>query len=387
MLAVLSVCSGTLGAEAGGAGPGAERGDPTLPLPLKGQPAGYYSALAKVHTTYGLYKEAEVLQQKAIELENGRAKKERLSYELYDLIYCKAGWWDKAAEEIVRTMSLAEPGNAVQMRKYHMDRARALNEAGRPDEYIVELETLVQLSADEDERERALRTLHQALERLGKLEPKIEQYEAAVRKNPKDVTTLRILAGLYYGSGLLNQPAKAIEKIEQIRQAEPKDVNAAEQLARLYVSTKRAAKAVAVYEDLMDLNERRFEGYFTDAIAIIRPGGKDAEAIAWCEKIAKKYPKKPEILVRIGNIHNERGELAKAAEQYQKAIALLERPIDKLPMYFRLIECQLGARKYAEAEQSCREAKKLDIRVESMSKRLQDLLDRSLQGQGKPRQE
>ena len=75
--------------------------DPALPRPAKGKPANYYSSLAKVHATYRLYAMAEKLQLKAIEVEADRAKKEMLSFELFDRIYFRAKWWDKAAKEIL----------------------------------------------------------------------------------------------------------------------------------------------------------------------------------------------------------------------------------------------------------------------------------------------
>ena len=131
-------------ARQGSAGPASGAGkpeaDPSLPRPAKGQPLEYYRSLAHVHATYRLFEAAAALQLRAIELAADKAKKERLSFELFDRIYCRAKEWDKAAAEILRTIRLVEKGNTVQERKYRIDRARVLEEAGRTEEYIRELE-------------------------------------------------------------------------------------------------------------------------------------------------------------------------------------------------------------------------------------------------------
>ena len=368
----------------GGEGPGE---DETLPRPVKGQKPEYYAALAGVHAAFGFFAMAETLQLKAIEVEKERAKKERLSFDLFSRIYCRAKWWDKAAKEILRTIELVDKDNVHQKRKYHLDRARVLKEAKNTDEHIKELHTVVALSETEAEKTRALRILLTALKAAGKLQAKIDEYEARVRKSPRDKVTLRILAEIYCGGGLLDLPGKAIRKYEQIRQSDPDDLHASERLARLYASTEQKQKSVAMFERLMTLHPKRFKMYFDAATAVLRRLGEKGEALAWCEKIWRRYPKQALVPVRIGDLYRSRGRRPKAAEHYRKAIDLTDQYMDKLPLYFRLIDCQTAARQYPEAERSCREALKLRIRSSDLRQRLKDLLNQILELQGKPREE
>ncbi|GAG31249.1 unnamed protein product, partial [marine sediment metagenome] len=59
---------------------------------------------------------------------------------------------------------------------------------------------------------------------------------------------------------------------------------------------------------------------------------------------------------------------------------------EKLGVYFRLIDCQTASRQYAEAEKSCRSALKLGIRTLGLRNRLKELLNKTLDLQGKPRE-
>jgi len=361
--------------------------DPTLPRPVKGQAPQYYIELANVHIAYRLWGSAETLYLRALELEQDKARKERLSFQLFGRIYRRAGWWDKAQKEILRTISLVEKDNIAQKRKYRIDRALALREGGKTDEYIRELELVVRMSGTEDEKRRSLRSLHLALKESGKLQPKLDEYEAWVKKNPKDEITLRLLAEIYWGNGLLDLPGKAIEKYERIRALNPDDVNACEHLARLFETTGQKDKAVKLYEGLMKLNAKRRSYYFIDGVAVVLTKADKNEAVAWCKRMWKAYPKDGGIPVKIGDIYDELREYAQAADYYQKALVLMDRYTEKLSIYFRLIDAQLNARLYPAAEKSCRDALKLEIRSFVLRKKLKLLLNRALDGQGKPKEE
>ncbi|MFH1732292.1 MAG: tetratricopeptide repeat protein [Planctomycetota bacterium] len=357
--------------------------DETLPRPLKGQPAEYYSALANVHAAFGHFETAEKLQLKALAAETNPAKKEKISFELVDRIYLRARWWDKAAAELLRTISLVNKQDAAQLRKYHMDRALVLAEAGNSDEQIKELEIIVKLSKDEGDRKQALHKLHTIMKRFKKLQRKAGEYEAIVRKNPQDKETLRILAEIYEDGSLLKLPGKAILKYEQIRKLDPDDIDACERLARLYVEAKQREKSLAMYERLMKLNPKRFDLYFADAVSQMSREREEEQAIEWAKKMFEKYPDKPAVPLRIANFHVGRREYAAAAEYHKKAIALMGGPADKLPVYFRLIESQIAAEQYAEAEQTCIEAQKLRILSPTLRKKLRDLLMKARDLQGK----
>ncbi len=340
--------------------------DESLPRPLRDQPARYYAALAQVHATFRLWEQAEALLKKAVETEPNNVQKERLSFELVDQVYVPSKQWDKAADELVRTIGLVDEKNIALRRKYHLDRARMLSEAGpgRREEYVKELEAVAQASQTEEERSRALATLHAALKRLQKLEPKIAQYEDAVSRNPEDEVTLRILAEIYSESGLLDTPlpGKAIEKYEQLHKLQPDDLNTCEQLAKLYRRTDQRAKAVAMYERLLSLNPGRMESYVVEATSLLLAKGGEDETAAWCEKIEGLYPRRPEVPLRMGSIYTGWRKHAKAAECYARALALVQPDHEKAPIYLRLIEARIAAGDYAEAERNCRDALKLDLR-------------------------
>ncbi len=340
--------------------------DESLPRPLRDQPSRYYAALAQVHATFKLWDQAEALLKKAIDIEPNNAQKERLSFELVDQVYVPSKQWDKAADELVRTIALVDEKNVARRRKYHLDRARMLSEAGpvRREEYVKELEAVAQTSQSEEERSRALAALHAALKRLQKLEPKIAEYEEAVSRNPNDEVTLRILAEIYSESGLLDTPlpGKAIEKYEQLHRLQPNDLNTCEQLAKLYRRTDQRAKAIAMYERLLSINPGRFESYLVEATSLLLSKGEEDAAVAWCEKIEGLYPRRHEVPLRLGSIYVGWGKHAKAAECYARALALVRADHEKDPIYVRLIEAQIAAAEYAAAEKSCRDALKLDLR-------------------------
>lgn len=357
--------------------------DETLPRPLKGQPAEYYSALAATHASFGHFKAAEKLQLKALAAETNRAKKERISFELVDRIYLRARWWDKAAAELLRTISLVNKQDAARLRKYHIDRALALAEAGNADEQIKELEIVVGLSQNESERKRALYRLHTIMKRFNKLQRKAGEYEAIVRKNPKDKETLRMLAEIYEDGSLLKLPGKAILKCEQIRKLDPDDIDACQRLARLYVDAKQREKSLAMYERLMKLEPKRFDLHFADAVSQMSRQREEEQAIAWAKKVFEKYPGKPVVPLRIANLHIGRREYAGAAKYYRKAVALMGGQADKLAVYFRLIESEIAAEQYAEAERTCLEAQKVRIRSASLRKKLRNLLKKARNLQGK----
>ena len=360
--------------------------DETLPRPLKDQPPEYYSALAKVHAVFKHFKTAEALQLKALESEDNRAKKERLSFELVDQIYVRARWWDKAAAELLRTIRLADGRNGAQLRKYHIDRAHALKEAGKREERLKELEIIVGLSGDKDQKRRALLQLHAALKQAGKLEEKIAEYEAAAKKNPKDKAMLRMLAEVYYGDGLLNLPGKAIQKYQQIRKIDPDDVGACEHLARLYVEAKQRERALALYERLMALDAKRFELYLNEAMSH-GLGEDDEKVIAWAKKLSERFPKRSVVPLRIANLYSNKRRPADAAKYYRKTVDLLGEHPSKLSVYTRLITSQIAAGQYATAEGTCREAAKLDILSPSSRRALRNLLNRARELQGKRAEE
>lgn len=357
--------------------------DETLPRPAKDQPSDYYAALAKVEWSYGFYEAAEKLQLKALAVEERRAEKERLSFDLFDRVYCRAEWWDKAAAEIRRTMSFVENDNIAQRRKYMMDLVMVLDKAGNADEYIDALEAVLRMSRNEDERQRSLDALHFALKKLQRLELRVAEYEARVKENPEDELMLRILAEIYHGSGLLELPGKAIEKYEQIRAFDPDNVNACEQLARLYVSAAQPDESIAMYERLLSIDAKRFEAHFTGGINVILENHDETTALEWADKMAKQYPDSPEIAVRIATIRTGQGKYAEAAEHYQKAVCLTEDRTTKLSLYLRLIDSRMLARQYAEAERNCREALQFDIRSQDLRKRFQVLLKEAVDGQRK----
>jgi len=386
-LLALSLMSVVLGGAAPAAPAQGSVEDETLPRPAKDQPSDYYAALAKIEWSYGFYESAERLQLKALAVETKRAEKERLSFDLFDRIYCRAEWWDKAAAEIRRTIGLVEDDNVAQKRKYTMDLATVLEKAGRVDEYVDALEAVLRMAQDENERRRALDALHFALKTLRRFEPKVAEYEARVKENPKDVFTLRMLAEIYHGSGLLALPGKAIEKYEQIRAVGPDDVNACEQLARLYVVAAQPDKSVAMYERLLRIDPKRFEAHLTGGINVIVAHHDEATALEWAEKIAKEYPASPEVAVRLAAICTGQGKYGEDGDHYRKAIELIKDRTEALSLYMRLIDSRMLAGQYAEAERTCREALNLDLRAPGLRKRFQDLLKEAVDAQCEPAEE
>jgi tetratricopeptide (TPR) repeat protein len=228
--------------------------------------------------------------------------------------------------------------------------------------------------------------LHSALKRVKKLDEKIREYEAAARKNPKDEIPLRILARLY-ASQLYRRPARAIEKYELLRKLAPRDVEVREQLAQLYRDTSQRQEALAIYEELLELNPKRFRFYLIDASSMLMDGRDKDDALEWCGKVARAYPGEAAVPLRVANIQEERRRYAEAARAYKKAISLSKEYGEKLPLYARLVEAQMAARRYAEAETSCREALKLDIRSRAVREKFKRQLIEARRKQGKPAKE
>jgi tetratricopeptide (TPR) repeat protein len=139
-----------------------------------------------------------------------------------------------------------------------------------------------------------------------------------------------------------------------------------------------------MYERLMALNPKRFDMYLSDAISQMPGEENEKKVLAWAKKIFEKYPDKSAVPLRIANLHSSRRRHAAAAEYYRKAVGLIGTHPSKLSIYFRLIESQIAAEKYADAEQTCGEAAKLRIRSSSLRKRVANLLKKARDLQGKP---
>ena len=361
--------------------------DETLPRPLAGQSSDYYVALARVHTAFGHFGVAEKLQLKAIEVEPAAADKEALSHELVQRIYARAGWWDKAARELLRTMSLVDKEDAAQLRRYHLERAAALAQTGRADEQIEEIDAALALAETPEDTRRTLRRLHLVLFENDWLEDRVKQYEEHVRQHPDDNEMLRLLAEIYHGNGLFNLPGRAIEKYEQIRRTDPDDLDACEHLARLYAEAEQRDKSLAMYEHLMGLHPKRFETYFATAASQFKLPAEEVQVIEWARGILEAHPDQPAVARRIAALHRGRGEHAEAIPLYRKAIELTLPHAEKLQIHFTLIQAQIAARQYAEAEKTCREAEQLRVLSPSLRRRLRTLLNQARDLQGKPPEE
>ena len=133
-------------------------------------------------------------------------------------------------------------------------------------------------------------------------------------------------------------------------------------------------KALAMYVLLLKVDPKRFESHFTGAVSLQQAKGVTDDAISWAAEIAKKYPRQPAVPVWIANTYSAEDKYAKAAEHYAKAIPLMKRYTDKLSLYFRLIDAQIRAKQYSEAEESCRAALSLKIQSAVVRRKLESLL-------------
>ena len=93
--------------------------------------------------------------------------------------------------------------------------------------------------------------------------------------------------------------------------------------------------------------------------------------------------KRSVVPLRIAGLYSNKRRPADAAKYYRKAVDLLGEHPSKLSVYFRLITNQIAAEQYAAAEETCREAGKLEILSPSLRRGLQNLLNRALELQGK----
>lgn len=91
-------------------------------------------------------------------------------------------------------------------------------------------------------------------------------------------------------------------------------------LAFEYQQTGRRAEAIALYEQLLELEPRHDQGAFNLAFELIKVGSPEAldRAVSLLEPLAERRPDYTEVLYRLGEAESLRGATSRAAEWYRR---------------------------------------------------------------------
>jgi Tfp pilus assembly protein PilF len=153
-------------------------------------------------------------------------------------------------------------------------------------------------------------------------------------------------------------------------------------LAQYYLGTGQFEKAVAKYQQVIEINPNNMAAQnnvaFTLAVQLKRP----ADALPMAEKALELAPNNPTTLDTIGVVHMELGNLAKAEEHLKRSVEASKADNDLIPALLHLTDTQLRLNKKAEAEKPFTQAKKridtdpnLQRQFEADLKRLQQEFD------------
>lgn len=136
--------------------------------------------------------------------------------------------------------------------------------------------------------------------------------------NPKNDWYQVYLAGVFEHAEQFHQ---AIEVYEGLRKYKPSKVEYYYHLGDLYTKTSQYTKAVAVYDDLEEL-EGMDESLILEKQRLYLLAGDDKSALSELNRLLKKYPKEDRYLIMLGDYYGTIENYKKAKKAYDKAAAI-----------------------------------------------------------------
>lgn len=240
---------------------------------------------------------------------------------------------------------------AVRLRPNDIDIARSyatlLERRRQPRAAETQWQSVLRLG-DGTARREARRRLVGIWQRTGRLAAKL--VELAARFGAGDAGAGRQLAEAYRRSRP-PRTAEAERVLSALAELEPGDLDSLRALAQLKQQRGDLDGAIRVLRSLRDADPRRAGRYLRQmadhALALYR----DDDALRYAEEAVEQNPEDASAHRRLGDLHRARQQAERAAECYQRALALNER---LYPVYLQLAEIHLAAGRVAEADRRYR---------------------------------
>ena len=157
--------------------------------------------------------------------------------------------------------------------------------------------------------------LAKALQQRGKIDEAIACYEKAAAGGEKAVAAWFDLGAIYQRQG---KPAKAQAVYQQILEVEPTQTRAQHKLGTVYLQQRMFEEAIACFR-LTIKQDPDFPWAYRDLVKTFLLAKKWDEAISTCYAIINLVEEYPWVYSHLGNALREKGRLAEAAANFQKA--------------------------------------------------------------------
>ncbi len=206
------------------------------------------------------------------------------------------------------------PDNA----RAHSNLGRALLEAGRYPEALVECKPALRLNPNNPEPHYNIGFI---LQQMGKTQEAIGEYERTLRLRPDH-------ADAHYNLGValeaVGREPEAIEHYEQALRSYPDYVEAHVNLGSAFLRMGKTQAAVEQYEQALRINPDYAEAH-SNLGAVFQRMGKLPEAVAQYEQALRSKPDYVEAHFNLGLVLEKLGRTPEAIEHYEQALKL--RPI------------------------------------------------------------
>jgi eukaryotic-like serine/threonine-protein kinase len=224
-----------------------------------------------------------------------------------------------------RALFAAEQARQVgqELAEVHLALGNVYRARGRSAEAIVELQRALELSPNSDEAYRRLGAAYMRADRAGDA---IETYRKAVSTNPYYWVNHNTLGAAYLALGEYEQAAEANRRVLEL---EPDNVNGLNDLGAAYLYLGRFDEAAAVLQRALGVLPTS-EAYTNVAIALYY-SGRFAEAVPRFEEAVALNPNAEQFVGNLADGYRQAGDLEKAHETYDRAIALAFRELEVDP--------------------------------------------------------
>ena len=157
--------------------------------------------------------------------------------------------------------------------------------------------------------------LAKALQQKGRIDEAIACYEKATTGGKKAITALFDLGAIYQKQGKLD---KAQAAYQQILEVEPTQARAQHKLGTVYLQQRMFDEAIGCFR-LAIKYDPDFPWAYRDLVKTFLLAKKWDEAISTCYAIINLVEEYPWVYSHLGNALREKGRLAEAATNFQKA--------------------------------------------------------------------
>ncbi len=173
--------------------------------------------------------------------------------------------------------------------------------------------TWAQVDADPVFQQRVVDAVN--VHKAGKTDEAIQALETLVKENPGSYDARSWLGFLYLSQG---QAEKAVPHLEQALLQRPMDLEIQNNLGNAYLATKQYDKALERYREVARLNPAMYEPHYNIGnIALLQ--GDHEDAVTAYNQAAKLNPEDPFVQNNLGVALEKQGKLEPAAQAFKRA--------------------------------------------------------------------